>query len=113
MLWYFLEWSITPKDYFSWEPEKKNVKILKISCARRHFVKFVGYFPLKISFYYTVDCKPRIAVSLVIKIRAGTSEKFRSPGRVKGLGTSLWKAVMLVGKLELNQNGPDSVSIET
>ena len=24
MLWYFLEWSITSKDYFSWEPEKKK-----------------------------------------------------------------------------------------
>ena len=48
-------WSIlyicnNTKDYFSWEPEKINVKfhknceniakILKISCSRCHFVKF-------------------------------------------------------------------------
>ena len=42
------------KDYFSWEPEKINVKfykncentgkILKISCERCHFVKFDIYF---------------------------------------------------------------------
>ena len=42
------------KDYFSWEPEKINVKfyknceniakILKISCARCDFVKFGIYF---------------------------------------------------------------------
>ena len=42
------------KDYFSWEPEKINVKfhencentgkILKISCVRCHLVKFDIYF---------------------------------------------------------------------
>ena len=58
------------KDYFSWEPEKINVKlhkncentgkILKISCVRFHFVKFgicIDWIAIMLRNLLSQDCQ--------------------------------------------------------
>ena len=74
--------------------------------CKTSFCEICGLFSHKISFYYTVDCKPRIAVSLVIKIRDGHIREISEPREGEGAGYVLVESSYACRKIRIKPKWP-------
>ena len=74
--------------------------------CKTSFCEICGLLSHKISFYYTVDCKPRIAVSLVIKIRDGHIREISEPREGEGAEYFLVESSYACRKIRIRPKWP-------